>query len=230
MGLFRGLFAPLRGAAFIARHRLWGYVLLPAVLNAALAVGAGKLASDFVAARWHGGWPWAAAFVVAVLLFLTVQPIVSAPFLDALSERTERIVRGEHASVGLWKGILLALVHGCLKTMLFVVALTMTAGLTMLTGVGGLIGAGFAALFLAYDGLDYPLARRIPSFSGKWSYLLRNPGLTLGYAVSASVLYLVPLAAILAPAFCAVGATLAYLSQENLTAPAEPQAARDAPG
>ena len=84
------------------------------------------------------------------------------------------------------------------------------------------------ALFLAYDGFDYPLARRGTwDFGAKWAYLARHPGLTLGYGLGATLLYLVPLAFVVAPPFAAVGATLAFLDDE--TARARRQAAAGPP-
>jgi uncharacterized protein involved in cysteine biosynthesis len=94
----------------------------------------------------------------------------------------------------------------------------------MLTGVGGGIGALLSALLLAYDGFDYPLARRGAGFGAKWRYLLLHPGQTLGYCVGATLLYLIPPALVVAPAFAAAGATLAFLDTDTDTAPG----ARDA--
>jgi uncharacterized protein involved in cysteine biosynthesis len=87
--------------------------------------------------------------------------------------------------------------------------------LTALTGIGSLVGVGLGALFLAYDGFDYPLGRRGATFGGKWAYLATHPGLTLGYGLGSTVLYLIPLAFLVAPPFAAVGATLAYLDAET---------------
>ena len=94
-------------------------------------------------------------------------------------------------------------------------------GLTAVTGgLGSLIGIALAALSLAYDGFDYPLARRGASFGAKWAFLARNPGLTIGYGVGATVLYLIPFAVFVASPFAAVGATLAYIEIEKAAAPA----------
>jgi uncharacterized protein involved in cysteine biosynthesis len=87
--------------------------------------------------------------------------------------------------------------------------------LTTLTGIGGGLTAALSAVLLAYDGFDYPLARRGAGFGGKWKYLLVHPGQTLGYCVGATLLYLVPLAIVVAPAFAAVGATLAFLDTDT---------------
>ena len=96
---------------------------------------------------------------------------------------------------------------------------------TPLLGVGSLVGVGLGAIFLAYDGFDYPLARRNATFGGKWAYLAKNPGLALGYGLGTYVLYLVPLAFLVAPPFAATGATLAYLETEARASGRKPRAA-----
>jgi len=221
VGLFRGIWAPFRGALFVARHKLWWHVLLPFIINLVLAVGAGLFAADLVQSQleYEGFWQWIAVIVVALLLFIFGQPVIAAPFVDILTEKVEVIVTGKTESMSLVKSIFLALWHGLLKSGLYAVGLLVTAVLFMTTGVGGLFGTVLTALFLAYDGFDYPLARRISGFRRKWRYLLlENPGQTLGYATGASVMFMVPFAALIAPPFAAVGATLAFLDAEAVRA------------
>jgi uncharacterized protein involved in cysteine biosynthesis len=91
--------------------------------------------------------------------------------------------------------------------------------LTAFTGIGGGLAAVVSSLLLAYDAFDFPLARRGASFGGKWKYLLLHPGQTVGYCVGATLLYLVPLAILIAPAFAAVGATLAFLDSGDTSEP-----------
>ena len=50
--------------------------------------------------------------------------------------------------------------------MLYLLALAIALGLGALTGPGRRPGGSLYALFLAFDGFDYPLARRGLSFSG----------------------------------------------------------------
>jgi uncharacterized protein involved in cysteine biosynthesis len=108
-----------------------------------------------------------------------------------------------------------ALLHGLLKALFYVIALVVGLALTAATGgLGSLGGIGLGALFMAYDGLDYPLSRRNLGFRAKWGYLARHLGLTIGYGLGATVLYLVPLAFVVAPPFAAAGATLAFLDEE----------------
>jgi uncharacterized protein involved in cysteine biosynthesis len=198
---------------------------LPLVINLLVVGGAVWLGVHLVRGRLdaqlHGSLGVVAdvllvvlAAGLALLLFVLAQPLFGAPFVDLLSEKVERLVRGESPAVSLWRSIAEALAHGLLKSILYGLALLAALGLGALTGIGALLGAALYALFLAFDGFDYPLARRGVSFRGKWRYLLLHPGQTLGYCLGASLLYLVPLAALVAPAFAAVGATLAYLDTD----------------
>jgi CysZ protein len=232
VGFFHGLVAPFRGVAFVARHHLWWYLLLPALINLVLVSATIALAIHLVRERF--GTPdglatsilaWIGIAVVsallALLLFIVGQAVVGAPFVDSLTERTEALVRGEHPRVGLLTSSWQAVWHGLLKGLLYAVALLLTLALSALTVVGGLVWIAVSALFLAFDGFDYPLARRKVGFGGKWRYLVLHPGQTLGYCVGATLLYLVPLAIVVAPAFAAVGATLAYLDTDTHTAPGD---------
>ena len=142
-----------------------------------------------------------------------------------LTEKVETIVRGDHPRVSVLLAAWRSLWHGLLKLLCYAVALALVLALTAVTGVGGGLTAAVSALLLAYDGFDYPLARRGAGFGTKWKYLLVHPGQTLGYCVGATLLYLVPLAIVVAPAFAAVGATLAFLDSDAQTAMGVPRPA-----
>ena len=209
----------------MARNGLWLYVIAPVLLNVALIVGTVLLGHHIVRDRLAPGvlgvsalaniGLWVVALVVGAVLFVVLQPVLSAPFIDTLTEKTEAIIRGEHPRVGVLVGAWRALVHGLLKLLCYVVALALVLALSALTGVGGGVLALVSALLLAYDGFDFPLARRGATFGGKWKYLLVHPGQTLGYCVGATLLYLVPLAIVIAPSFAAVGATLTFLDTSD---------------
>ena len=226
MSFFRGVLAPYRGLVFVARHGLWSYLLLPLILNVGVAIGSSVLAVRLARRAWLGDSSAAmldvgisagiylAAALMTVLLFIVLQPLVSAPFVDLLSEKVERLVRGQVPGTGVFRSVWQALLHGALKAALYACALLLTLILGAFTGVGGLLGAACYGIFLAFDGFDYPLARRAVSFGGKWRYLASHPAQTVGYCCGAGLLYLVPLAALVAPAFAAVGATLAFLDTD----------------
>jgi uncharacterized protein involved in cysteine biosynthesis len=225
VGFFRGFLAPFRGGLYVSRHRLWPYLLLPLVLD--LALGA---ATMFASARyWREelastlttspviGWIFLAVMTVlgGIVLFLVAQPILLAVFTDRLSERVERSVRGTAPTVPFIASTGRALVHGLLKLVLYGIALLVGLGLTALTGVGSLVGVGLGAIFLAYDGFDYPLSRRGATFGKKWAYLARHPAQTLGFGLGSTILYLIPLAIFVAPPCVAAGATLVFLEVDG---------------
>jgi len=154
--------------------------------------------------------------VGGVVLFLIAQPLLLAVFSDQLSERVERDVLGKAETVPFLTSTGRALVHGLLKLVLYGIALVVGLGMTAVTGgLGSLIGLALGGLSLAYDGFDYPLARRGASFGAKWAFLARHPGLTVGYGIGATVLYLIPFAVFVASPFAAAGATLAYIDTEK---------------
>jgi uncharacterized protein involved in cysteine biosynthesis len=226
MGLFRGFLAPFRGAFYVARARLWHLVLVPLLLNAALAGGAAFLAGRY----WQmelAGRPVASpvlgtlllvvtTLLGTVVLFMILQPLVGAVFNDLLTERVEKRVAGEVAKQGFLPSAGRALVHGLLKLILYGLALVVGLALGAVTvGIGGLVGVVLGAIFLAYDGFDFPLSRRGATFGAKWRYLALHPAQTIGYGLGATVFYLIPLALIVAPPFTAVGATLVFLETEE---------------
>jgi uncharacterized protein involved in cysteine biosynthesis len=223
MQIVRGFVAPFRGALFVSRHNLWGFVILPLLLDLGAAVAVAYWGGEALAGwlRTHVQTGWLSstltgvlAVVVALVTFVLVQPVVAAPFVDLLCERTEKIHRGQAPSAGLLRSTAQAIAHGILKLVLYAVAFGVTLLAGSLTGWGGFLGAVLYAVFVAYDAFDYPLARRAVSFSGKWRYLLSRPGQTVGYCCGAGLFYFVPLAGLLTPSFAAVGATLLYLDGE----------------
>ena len=232
MGFFRGFLAPFRGAIYVARERMWRHLVAPILVNLALGVGTLVAASRF----WRKdltdlltnspvvGWISVAVLTVlgGVVLFILLQPLVNAIFCDRLAEVVEKRVRGSAPSMPFLSSAGNALAHGLLKLVLYALAFGVGLGLMIATGVGSLVGVGLGAIFLAYDGFDYPLARRGATFGGKWAYLATNPGLALGYGLGSYVLYLVPLAFLVAPPFAAVGATLVYLETDSRRAKSGP--------
>ena len=203
------------------RQRLWAYLFVPLLLNLALAAGALWAASVYWRQELNQhlthspvlGWLFLVVTTAlgGIVLFVALQPVLGAIFNDRLSEKVEALVRG---TVPFFASTGKAVVHGLLKLLLYAVALVTGLALTAVVGVGVPVGLGLGALFLAYDGFDYPLARRGLGFGAKWGYLARHPGLTVGYGIGTTLLYLVPLAFVVAPPCAAAGATLAFLDDE----------------
>jgi len=230
MGFFRGFLAPFRGGLYVLRHPLKRYLVVPIILSIGLAVITMVAARNYWSqelASVTSGSPVLGSFflgimtvVGGVVLFLIAQPLLLAVFSDQLSERVERDVLGKAHTVPFLTSTGRALVHGLLKLVLYGIALVVGLGLTAVSGgLGSLVGIALAGLSLAYDGFDYPLARRGASFGAKWAFLARNPMLTIGYGFGATVLYLIPLAVFVASPFAAVGATLAFIDLEKVAEP-----------
>jgi uncharacterized protein involved in cysteine biosynthesis len=226
MGFFRGFVAPFRGAVFVTRTGMWPFVIVPILLNMALAIGAAWANARYwrqeLADRAASSPALASVLLVvatvlgAIVLFVVLQPLLGAVFNDLLSERVERKVKGDVPHVAFLASAGRALAHGILKLVLYAIAFVVGLGLGAVTaGLGGVVGVGLGALFLAYDGFDFPLARRSYGFWAKWRYLALHPAQTIGYGLGATIFYLVPLALIVAPPFTAVGATLVFLETES---------------
>jgi uncharacterized protein involved in cysteine biosynthesis len=208
----------------MARRRLWRYFVVPLLLNLALAVAALWAAWTY----WHQeliqhlesspvlGWLFLVVTTAlgGIVLFVVLQPVLGAIFNDRLSEKVEALERGSVPRAPFFASTGMAVVHGLLKLLLYLVALVTGLTLTAVVGIGVPVGLGLGALFLAYDGFDYPLARRGLGFGAKWAYLARHPGLTIGYGIGTTLLYLVPFAFVVAPPCAAAGATLAFLDDE----------------
>ena len=206
------------------QRRLWRYLVVPLLLNLALAIGALWAASTYwrqelsqhLARSPVLGWLFLIVTTAlgGVVLFVALQPVLGAIFNDRLSEKVEVLERGNVPKTPFFASTGRAIVHGLLKLLLYAVALIAGLALTAVVGIGVPVGLGLGALFLAYDGFDYPLARRGLGFGAKWAYLARHPGLTIGYGIGTTLLYLVPLAFVVAPPCAAAGATLAFLDDE----------------
>src|SRR5262245_12402816 len=177
MGLMRGFLAPFRGAAFLGREGMLHLVILPVVLNVALAVGSAWAAARYfrqeLAHRTLGSPALEGLLLVvtttigAIVLFILFQPILGAVFNDYLSERVEKKVSGEVPKVSFFASAGRALAHSILKLIFYGMALVVGMLLTALTGVGAVVGVVLGGLFLAYDGFDFPLSRRAVGFGGK---------------------------------------------------------------
>ncbi len=218
--------APFRGAYFVAHQKLWGHLVAPLLVNLALGVTtlivAGRymkqeLDPTFAGAPIFGSITLAFLSVLGgVLLFILLQPILSAVFCDRLAEAVEKRVRETAPRAPFLTSVGKALLHGLLKLFLYALAIGLGLGLTaVLTGIGTLVAVGIGAIFLAYDGFDYPLARRDATFGQKWAYLAKHPALALGFGLGSYFVYLIPLAFLVAPPFAAAGATLAFLDDET---------------
>ena len=236
--MFRGAGYLGQGFGFVfSRHpELLKLCLLPLLINLLVFVGVGVglyfYYGDIVNWIWARPDSWLMRilwylryvfiFMLVLLLsyvmFFVVQAILSAPFNDLLSERTEQLAYGTKPppfSVGyVLKSLGKTVAHEVAKMGIYVAVmapiLLLSVVVTLLSPVFAVIGFYFTAVFFAYDFIDFSMARRLWSFSRKWGALKQNRALTLGFGAALAGALLIPVFGLLCVPMSAVGGTLLF--------------------
>jgi CysZ protein len=156
------------------------------------------------------------ATVVLVMSFTVIAQIIGQPFYERISDRVEHQLGGHRGrarpDAPWWRSfpratleslLLLALTLGCTAP-LFVLGLFPVVGQTVVPILQALV-AGF---FLAVELLAIPLERRGLHLAGRLRFVWQHRAQTLGFGVTAFLLFLVPLMNLLAMPGAVVGATL----------------------
>lgn len=237
-GFLNGAGAFARGLGFLGSHRrLIPLLAVPVVLNLILYVGAFYLGYQFAASvmepddasvwwwayglkyvSWIGFW--AVMVLVSFVTFVPVGSIVTAPFAELISGRVEAAllpasqqpgggVRGFLADI--WLGVS----HALVRLLIFALLLLLILPFFLLPVAGGALMVYVSARYLAWDGLDYALARRRMTFSRKSDFLREHRARTLGLGAAAYVLFLVPFTALFVLPMLAVSGTVLFCEIEN---------------
>jgi CysZ protein len=232
---------PLRGLRVWGDGRLRP-LAWPPVGFLCLALGGGGWAatrlydvvSDAVWARPSGAWLvlWyplqvlVAASVALGALFavLVAQAIFTAPWNDALSERVERLrtgregpaltvravlddvgrtIRIELGKVGLYAVVMLPL---------FVLSWLLPVVGQVIFAVAGWIGT---ALFLAFDYMDWPMARRGWGLRRRLAFIRADPWTAIGFGTGCWVMLFIPIVNVLFVPAAVLGGTTLLLDLEE---------------
>ena len=151
---------------------------------------------------------------VLVVSFTVIALIIGQPFYERISDRIEHqlgpVPAGADAPwwrsfprASLESALLLALTLACTAP-LFVLGLFPVLGQTVVPVLQAVV-AGF---FLAVELLAIPLQRRGLDLAGRLRFVWRHRAQTLGFGVTAFLLFLVPLMNVLVMPGAVVGATL----------------------
>lgn len=168
-----------------------------------------------VSAEFFGGSVVAiAALVLSYILFLPLVGIVSAPFRDAMTLHTERLVCGTITDEGLslWASLrelikLLGLQLGILFCL---------AGLSFAIPVVGAIPSLAIAVFLTtLDMVDPALGMRGYLLKHKLQFVRHNFALLLGFGVVTFFVFTVPLLNLLILPVATIGGTLLVLAETH---------------
>jgi CysZ protein len=175
----------------------------------------------------HGSWGviqsvlswtlWGVLVVVfglcALFLVSVVGSVLSAPFLERLTSRTEEALTrvSAPAGPGVMESLKRAAKGQALFLLAYVMALTVAAVGYAVPVVGILLGpmaqALVSVLFLALQFLEWPAERRRQGFVSRTRLVRQNLAASLGFGIACWFLMLLPFTL----PFVAVGGTLLYL-------------------
>lgn len=235
----KGLYAHVRGLRFALSHK--GYLLLAAIpftLTLLLyAVGFWIFAANgdqLLGLLWSpqggeaGGMVTGAlywlyvhvakyllyflAFVLMYFLFMVTANILAAPLYEHIAARMTREASGPGALPGpsapLWRSMAEEV-----KKAAFVAVCPLL--LAFVPVIGQLLAPLVAAVFLAYDFMDFFLCLDQPGFAGRLRYIVRHPLLLLGFGLP----LLVPVVNIALFPCAILGAGLLYLESTGRALP-----------
>src|SRR6266498_136428 len=204
VGVLGGAGYLARGMGLFARTpgmRLLG--LLPAVLAALLVLGLLVVLATLVA-----------FLLLAVVTFATLTNLIGQPFFERLSDRVERHLGNPPAGVdtpwwrtlprGTVESVLVLALVVAVNLPLFVLDLLPLLGQTLVPLLQALV-SGF---LLSLELLAIPLQRRGLHLGARLRFAWRHRGAVTGFGVAAFLLFLVPLANVLAMPGSVVGGTL----------------------
>jgi CysZ protein len=239
----RGLFAPLRAMRFLMAHpRLLVYAAFPTLINIILILAMFYFGLHFSRSLTNyivpgqDQWYWIVLsytiqvvlvlvlIVFAAVVFYILAGIICVPFNEVLSQKTEQIFEGvrkdEPFSLGLLSRDIIISLKNEIKRTAVMLALLLFLFIVFLIPVVGKIfylvfGNIVTMLFLAYDNLDYALARRRVPFAVKWRFIFRNAGSCLGFGAGALVWVVIPFLNFVVIPLTVVGATILFCEIET---------------
>jgi CysZ protein len=239
----RGLFAPLRALRFLFAHpRLLPYAAFPTFINIILVVAlffvglyfSQELVGHLIPAQDQWYWMVLSYAIQIVLLlvliafgaviFYILAGITCVPFNEVLSQKTERICKGQIKDEPfsfrlLAKDIIISLKNEIMRTGILLMLLLFLLILFLIPVVGKVFYLVFGnivtMLFLAYDNLDYSLARRRLPFTVKWRFIFRNFPSSLGFGAGTLVSVVIPFFNFVVIPLTVVGATILFCEIET---------------
>jgi uncharacterized protein involved in cysteine biosynthesis len=231
-----------RGLGWVARRpRQWLFGLLPALIVLAAYVAAlvalGVYADDLARAvspfadHWSSGLRSAtraiigilmfgAAFMVAIVTFTAVTLVVGEPFYEGISSRVEESAGGlpPEADLSLWRQVLRGLGDAVVVGLMTALFAVLFFALGFIPAIGQtvipVIAACVSGYFLTFELTSIALERRGLRRRDRFALLRGNRALAVGFGASVFVVFLIPLAAVVAMPGAVAGGTL--LARERL--------------
>lgn len=228
---------PFKGLKFILQNKkLWNLAIIPVIINILLfsiffyftiTSFSGWLAS-ILSSVWYLQVLYylilvisvVLLFVIIIYLFTAVTNLIAGPFNDVLSEKTEMIVSKSKEEKFSFKffvfDIFITVGQETKKISLFVFIQIGLFFLNFIPVLGNILFTFFSlimtAWLLAFEFIDYPLARKHWDFFQKKQFILsKNKFFTLGFGLAVAVLLFIPFLNLVLIPCCVVGGTLLYL-------------------
>ncbi|MCB0619248.1 MAG: EI24 domain-containing protein [Saprospiraceae bacterium] len=223
-----------RALQLIGQLRLWGYVLLPALISLALLAGIGATAwgmSDNFG-NWLVSWyPWdwgseavrkiaqvAGGLTVAALgliLYKNLVIILAGPFMSPLSEKVEDHLRGEPSGPAFtvagflsdfFRGLRIG-VRNIVRELFFTVLLLLAGLIPIFSPVSPFAIFLVQSYYAGFGNMDYTLERHF-RVGGSVQFVRANAGLALGNGIVFMGLLLIGIGFLIAPPLATVAATI----------------------
>lgn len=238
-----GISTYLTGLRAVAKHGLWGYLLLPILLTfivAALLLTSGWAVSDDLGGYLVQWYPYergsglvttiasvlsgSAVVVLGLLLFRYIIIILCAPVLSILSEKLEKKLNPNAAlppfsiakfTKDIVRGVTLS-VRNISRELLFTIPLLLLGLIPFLTPFTTVLVFAIQAYYAGFGNIDFLLERRY-SFRESISFVRRNKMLALGNGVVYMGLLLIGIGFLIAPTLGTVAATVAALDRVSPT-------------
>ncbi len=220
---------PAALALLLRTPALWGAAAAPVALTAVL-LGAGLFVGVYTiggAERWLAGLLgpvpdllgllvtlalWLAVLGAGLAVGLALALLLSAPLLDRLGRRVERLALGQ-APEG--PGLVWEIGQALRSALFFVGAAPVAFLLGLLPLVGPLFGLAWAAWALAFQLTDAPLQRRGRDFAARRAWHRRWWAEALGFGLAAVLMLAVPLANLLLAPVLAIAAARLVLELDH---------------
>ncbi|HEX4812509.1 MAG TPA: EI24 domain-containing protein [Nonomuraea sp.] len=220
----------LQGFGWVARHgRWWAFGLIPALIAFAIYVvaliylgtNAGELA-EFLT-PFADTWGWRELFrtlvgialfvgglALAVLTFAAVTLVIGEPFYERLSSAVD--VLDDEVEQPWWRTLPRS-IRDSLVTLFYVLLFTIPLFLLGFVPVVGqtvvpVLGAAVSGFFLTVELTTLAMERRGMIRKQRFKVLRANLASTIGFGVAVFLLFLVPLAAVIAMPAAVAGAAL----------------------
>ena len=230
-----GFFYPFRGAKLVIRNpRLYGYILIPFLINTLIFSGALYLGyqffNGFVLEQIPQGeeWYWAilyylawfvAAIGTSVLVFFSfaiVGNLIASPFNDILSEKVELLLGGSEINENSWRDIISdswkIIKEEAKRMAAFAALMILLIPINFVPGFGQIVYTVLSSLllifFLTVEYFSYPLYRKSLTFKDQRKYIFSHKLLSFGFGCGVFCLLAIPLLQLMTIPLSVVGSTM----------------------